>query len=136
MRYKLLGTTPSSGQWVWAKERAEQAVANFKRYTEEGGGRSLVQYWRDTGCKLEFIRPDPKDGKPQYWRAPAEARIADTVWAGIPIYSASQGYPTEKNERFLAEVLNMASKEGDLVADFFCGSGTTLAVARSPLDWL
>lgn len=130
MRYKLLGVTPTSGQWVWSQERAEQAVANFKRYVEEAGGRTLAQYWRDTGGKLEFIRPDPKDGKPQYWRAPAETRIADTVWAGIPIYSASQGYPTEKNERFLEEVLRLASEEGSLVADFFCGSGTTLAVAE------
>lgn len=90
----------------------------------------MADYWRDTGCRLEFIRPDPKNGKPQYWRAPAETRIADTVWSGIPIYSASQGYPTEKNERFLEEILQIASNPGDLVADFFCGSGTTLAVAE------
>jgi DNA modification methylase len=130
MRYPLLGVTPTSGQWVWAQERAETAVANYERYLKEGGGRSLAEYWRDTGSKLEFIRPDPKDGKPQYWRAPAETRIADTVWSGIPIYSASQGYPTEKNERFLEEVMQLASNPGDLVADFFCGSGTTLAVAE------
>ncbi|MBI2191405.1 MAG: site-specific DNA-methyltransferase [Planctomycetes bacterium] len=130
MRYPLLGVTPTSGQWVWSQERAEKAVANYERYLKEGGGRTLAEYWRDTGCKLEFIRPDPKDGKPQYWRAPAETRIADTVWAGIPIYSASQGYPTEKNERFLEEVLQLASNPGDLVADFFCGSGTTVAVAE------
>jgi len=130
MRYPLLGVTPTSGQWVWSQERAEKAVANYERYLKEGGGRTLAEYWRDTGCKLEFIRPDPKDGKPQYWCAPAETRIADTVWAGIPIYSASQGYPTEKNERLLEEVLQLASKPGDLVADFFCGSGTTLAVAE------
>ena len=130
MRYPLLGVTPTSGQWVWSQERAEKAVANYERYLQENGGRTLAEYWRDTGCKLEFIRPDPKDGKPQYWRAPAETRIADTVWAGIPIYSASQGYPTEKNERLLEEVLQLASDPGDLVADFFCGSGTTLAVAE------
>jgi len=130
MRYSLLGVTPTSGQWVWSQERAEKAVANHERYLQESGGRTLAEYWRDTGCKLEFIRPDPKEGKPQYWRAPAETRIADTVWSGIPIYSASQGYPTEKNERFIQEVLELASEPGDLVADFFCGSGTTLAVAE------
>jgi len=130
MRYPLLGVTPTSGQWVWKQERAELAVANHDRFLAECGGRSLVQYWRDTGCSLEFIRPSPDDGKPQYWRAPAERRIGDTVWSGIPIYSASQGYPTEKNERFLQEVLELASTEGSLVADFFCGSGTTLAVAE------
>ena len=130
MRYPLLGRTPKSGQWVWAEERALQAVANYERFIKEAGGRTLANYWRDTGCKLEFIRPDPDDGKPQYWRAPAETRIADTVWSGIPIYSPSQGFPTEKNERFLEEVLRLASNKGDLVADFFVGSGTTVAVAE------
>jgi len=122
MRYELLGTTPVSGQWVWSRERALQAVANYQRFVCEAGGRSLAQYWRDTGAKLEFIRADPKDGKPQYWRAPAEIRIADTVWSGIPTYSASQGYPTEKNEKLLEQVIALASTETSLVADFFCGS--------------
>jgi adenine specific DNA methylase Mod len=39
------------------------------------------------------------------------------------------GYPTQKNENLLARILEASSNPGDLVADFFCGSGTTLAVA-------
>jgi len=39
-------------------------------------------------------------------------------------------YPTQKPEGLLARVLQGHSHEGDLVADFFCGSGTTLAVAE------
>ena len=39
-------------------------------------------------------------------------------------------YPTQKSEELLARVINLSSNEGDLVADFFCGSGTTLAVAE------
>ncbi len=39
-------------------------------------------------------------------------------------------YPTQKPEKFLERVLQMSSNQGDLVADFFCGSGTTLAVAE------
>ncbi len=130
MRYELLGVTPKTGQWVWETKRANVAVANYNRFLTEGGDRSMVEYWRDTGSNLEFIRPGPKDGKPQYWREPADYRIGDTVWSGIPVYSATTGYPTEKNERLLEEVLRLASSEGDLVADFFCGSGTTLAVAE------
>jgi hypothetical protein len=57
----------------------------------------------NTGSTLEFIRPDPGDGKPQYWRESAELRISDSVWSGLPIYSAANNYPTEKNERFLEE---------------------------------
>jgi adenine-specific DNA-methyltransferase len=130
MRYELFGVTPKSGQWVWKKDRALLAVSNYERYLKENGGRTLAEYWRDTGSVLEFVRPDPDDGKPQYWRAPAETRMADTVWSGIPVYSNENNYPTEKNEAFLTEVINLASKEGDLVLDCFCGSGTTAAVAE------
>jgi len=130
MRYDLLGHTPKTGQWVWKEERAVKAVKNYRRFLREAGGRTLMEYWRDTGKVMEYIRPDPKDGKPQYWREPAELRLADTVWSGVPIYSANYKYPTEKNEKFMEEVIRLGSKEGDLVADFFCGSGTTCAVAE------
>lgn len=40
------------------------------------------------------------------------------------------GYPTQKPEGLLERVIQAASNEGALVADFFCGSGTTLAVAE------
>ncbi len=66
MRYELLGVTPKTGQWVWETKRANVAVANYNRFLTEGGDRSMVEYWRDTGSNLEFIRPGPKDGKPQY----------------------------------------------------------------------
>ncbi len=130
MRYELMGVKPKIGQWVWEEERAHKAIENYKRFLDEGGGRTLAQYWRDTGCKLEFIRADPDDGKPLYWRAPAESRMADTVWSGVPVYSNSHSYPTEKSERLLEEVIRLASDEGDLVADVFGGCNTTGAVAE------
>jgi hypothetical protein len=39
-------------------------------------------------------------------------------------------YPTQKPEALLERILRASSNEGDLVADFFCGSGTTAAVAE------
>jgi len=39
-------------------------------------------------------------------------------------------YPTQKPEALLERIINASSKPGDLVADFFCGSGTTGAVAE------
>jgi hypothetical protein len=130
MRYTLLGHTPETGQWTWKQERAEAAVENYRRFLREGGGRSLAEYWRDTGTSLEFIRRNPDDGTPQYWRAPATDRIADTAWAGVPVYDNSTKYPTEKNEALLAQVIELASEAGDLVLDCFGGSGTTNAVAE------
>ncbi|HZT44208.1 MAG TPA: site-specific DNA-methyltransferase [Chthonomonadaceae bacterium] len=39
------------------------------------------------------------------------------------------GYPTQKPEALLERILLASSHLGDLIADFCCGSGTTLAVA-------
>lgn len=43
--------------------------------------------------------------------------------------SERNGYPTQKPEKLLERIISASSEEGDLVADFFSGSGTTLAVA-------
>ena len=40
------------------------------------------------------------------------------------------GYPTQKPEALLERIINASSNEGDIVADFFCGAGTTAAVAE------
>jgi DNA modification methylase len=42
----------------------------------------------------------------------------------------SVGYPTQKPEALLERIVKASSNEGDLVADLFCGSGTTAAVAE------
>jgi DNA modification methylase len=39
-------------------------------------------------------------------------------------------YPTQKPESLLERIIKASSNEGDLVADFFVGSGTTAAVAE------
>lgn len=39
-------------------------------------------------------------------------------------------YPTQKPEKLIERIIKASSNEDDLVADFFCGSGTTLAVAE------
>ena len=47
-----------------------------------------------------------------------------------PVGKERIGYPTQKPEALLERVIKASSNEGDLVADFFCGSGTTAAVAE------
>lgn len=50
------------------------------------------------------------------------------IWLDIGI--AKGTYPTQKPEELLERIIRASSNPGDLVADFFCGSGTTLAVAE------
>ena len=40
------------------------------------------------------------------------------------------GYPTQKPEKLLERIILASSNEGDVVADFFMGGGTTIAVAN------
>ncbi len=76
------------------------------------------------------IRINAKSGKPEYKLEQTEEQILDSNWTDIPGYSFSTGYPTENAEQLLERVILSATNEGDLVADFFSGSGTTVAVAE------
>ena len=61
------------------------------------------------------------------------APLAD-IWTDIPPVSSQSmerlGYDTQKPESLLERIIQASSERGDLIADFFCGSGTTLAIAE------
>jgi SAM-dependent methyltransferase len=63
-----------------------------------------------------------------------EGEALGDIWADIlPINSQAHEnlrYDTQKPEALPERIIKASSNEGDLVADFFCGSGTTLAVAE------
>ena len=52
------------------------------------------------------------------------------IWATERYRSELLGYDTQKPAGLLERIIKASSNEGGLVADFFCGSGTTLAVAE------
>lgn len=69
-----------------------------------------------------------------------EVTVGD-VWTDIDrINQAAKerlGYDTQKPEALIERILASAAPEGALVGDFFCGSGTTLAVAeRAGFRWV
>jgi adenine-specific DNA-methyltransferase len=80
--------------------------------------------------------PKEKDGRIRLKRYLDETpgQIAQNLWSDIaPINSQAHealGYATQKPENLLDRIIRTSSNEGDLVGDFFCGSGTTLAVAE------
>lgn len=65
--------------------------------------------------------PDLERGKvpEDWWYFPVVARL----------HNERTGYPTQKPEALLERILLASSNPGDLAADFFCGSGTTLTAA-------
>ncbi len=66
-------------------------------------------------------------------RSEGEYRHPTDVWRIPAINSMAKeriGYPTQKPEELLEKIIKSSSNEGDIVADFFCGGGTTPAVAQ------
>jgi len=63
-----------------------------------------------------------------------DGQSPQSVWTDVPRIANTSperlGYSTQKPEGFLQRIVGASSDPGDLVADFFCGSGTTLAVAE------
>lgn len=65
--------------------------------------------------------PDLDRGKvpEDWWYFPVVARL----------HGERTGYPTQKPEALLERIILASSNKGDIIADFFCGSGTTAVVA-------
>ncbi len=99
--------------WRFSRKRMEELDAQgrivysgtgmpyLKRYLDESKGVPLQDLWTD----IEMLR-------------------------GIHSGSEFLGYKTQKPEALLKRIVTLCSNENDLVGDFFCGSGTTLAVAE------
>ncbi len=59
-----------------------------------------------------------------------EGKAVQTIWEYKDPGDRSADYATQKPEALLERIIQASSNPGDLVADFFCGSGTTAAVAE------
>jgi site-specific DNA-methyltransferase (adenine-specific)/adenine-specific DNA-methyltransferase len=70
----------------------------------------------------------------KYYSEEAKGVYISDFWDDIDVINSMadeyQGYNMQKPETLLMRILKASSNEGDLVADFFCGSGTTAAVAE------
>jgi len=78
-------------------------------------------------------KTDRKTGR--VYRYPVHAgKVPEDWWTDIETLNHSDrertGYPSQKPERLVERVLAAVTREGDRVADWFAGSGTTAAVAQ------
>lgn len=118
-------------------EPLSEATKKKYRYEDENGryrlnGRNIkgspIRTAKDVDPKWEISHPEyvVRD----YLR---EGKVAtDCIFVDIEnqMSALRTGYPTQKPEELLFKLIAASSRPGDLVADFFCGSGTTLAVAE------
>lgn len=81
------------------------------------------------------FRDDRSEGRKQYLDETPGRPVSD-VWDDIMSFQQASTsleylkYPTQKPEELISRIIKASSNPGDLVADFFCGSGTTCAVAE------
>jgi DNA modification methylase len=81
-----------------------------------------------------FLGKKTDDAEELVKKLTEEGKRLEDWWSDI--YTADRmrnevvGYPTQKPEALLERIIKASSNEGDIVADFFAGSGTTLAVAE------
>jgi adenine-specific DNA-methyltransferase len=70
----------------------------------------------------------------KYYADEAKGVYVSDFWDDIDVINSMaleyQNYATQKPESLLERIIKSGTNEGDLVADFFCGSGTTGAVAE------
>lgn len=79
--------------------------------------------------------PEKEDGRPRlkFYLSESKGVYIPDLWDDINIINAmakeSLGYPTQKPEALIERIIKSSTSMGDLVVDFFMGSGTTQAAA-------
>lgn len=115
-----------NGKYFYTIPKGDYSPESIERLDREG-----KIFWTGNGtARIKKFVQLSDDGK---WLL-KEKKIPD-VWeiTSLGLAAGSKenlDYPTQKPEALLERIMRASSKEGDLVADFFCGSGTTLAVAE------
>jgi DNA modification methylase len=108
---KGLLSPPKGTHWRWSQERIDKALKDGVIFFTSNGVPRYKQFAEDI-----------------------EGKQVQNLWADFMAISSQANelldYPTQKPEALIERILKASSNEGDLIADFFCGSGTTLAVAE------
>lgn len=114
-QFEWRGTKPPNNRsWGYDLEKLERLLSEGRIVVGKDGKplqRGLIVYL------------DEKKGNPVTTNWTDVYRVGNTS-------SERLDYPTQKPEALLERIVKVSSNEGDLVADFFCGSGTTAAVAE------
>ncbi|MBI5027058.1 MAG: site-specific DNA-methyltransferase [Nitrospirae bacterium] len=149
---KIFGSDNFRNEIVWCYKRYTGTTNDFQkmhniilRYTKTNDYifNQLKESYQETTLKYHKWEVD-EEGRRFYWKRGRNiepykvymdeegVKLSD-VWEIPqigPIGKERIGYPTQKPEILLERIIKASSNEGDVVADFFCGGGTTLVVAQ------
>ncbi len=104
--------------------KMEYIKTRKQKVHKDENGKEYTLDTRDNGKRVTkvYVEESLSRGKP-----------TNDVWFIDKVNNSSKeglSYPTQKPEALLERIIKASSNEGDLVADFFSGSGTTAAVAE------
>ena len=133
MRYELLGFTPTTGQWRWAKDKALEGVKNYKEYLEKYLGKYTLEEYSKKNPRKKFVRRiengTGKNGGVQYYVAPSNTSLRTSNWTDLEVSQIAKQYEipfdNPKNIELIKEVVRSKTDKYSLVLDFFAGSSTT-----------
>lgn len=98
--------------WITKIEKLEELDKAGLIYWPTSGGQPMLKYYLDSSKGVVVS---------DYW---------DDINLISPTSTESVNYETQKPEALLERIIKASSNEGDLICDFFGGSGTTAAVAE------
>ena len=141
---EIIWFTPGGGASGRRFSRKHYTLLMYSRNTEEGSrtfntDAVRVKYETENVGPQTYHFDTNKKRRPGFkagftWTPNEEGKICPDVWTDIKaLYGPSKeilGYPTQKPEKLLERIILASSNEDNLVADFFCGSGTMAAVAE------
>lgn len=109
------------------------------KYSEDGETITYKNFPRTDKVKFDmyvkrFISQNKREPKDEDVIYRFEGALVEDVWDDCPavfrLLNEKTGYSTQKPASLLERIIKASSNEGDLVCDFFGGSGTTAAVAE------
>ncbi len=113
LKYVYKGYQPPENGWAVSLEKMQEM---------EAAGR------------LEFPDQMNKRIRRRVFLDELKGKPIQSLWEDVTAVNSQAkedtGYATQKPESLIERILKTSSNEGDLVADFFVGSGTTAAVAE------
>lgn len=103
--------------------------------------KGIIKRWRYQKSKMEELEKEGKlvystKGVARYKRLLDEMPgiLPQDIWTDIPPVNSQAAedtnFDTQKPLALLERIIKASSREDDLIADFFCGSGTTLEMAE------
>lgn len=115
---------------IYWYSKSDRFTFNKQREKRDKPVRQLKRAWdKEKGA---IVNVKDEDGSVVY--IVTDERTVDDVWRLSMLQPADKtenlGYATQKPESIAQRIILTASNPGGLVADFFCGSGTTGAVAE------